>query len=120
MSEAVQTITRREFIARFMRQCGLTYGDACRVYRCMVGLFEDGVINGSRICVGHVGALRPVWKRPREVTMPFKVTRDRQLVRTRRTYTLGGRYTFKFVLYDAFVQKHSLRWFVDTDTDSTP
>lgn len=117
MTEVIKTVTRREFVSRFMRQCGMTYSEACRAYRCMVSIFEDGVVSGSRICVGHVGALKPVWKKPREVTMPFKVVRGRKLEKTRRVYALGGRYSFKFVLYANFIQTRSLRWFADTGSE---
>jgi len=113
MTEVVQTITRREFVQRFMRQCGMTYSEACHAYEVMCGAFEHGVVTGSKIRIGRVGALQPVWQKPREITMHFKVTKGRKLVRTRRRYAMGGRYVFKFDLYRQFVNSHDLRWFAD-------
>lgn len=113
MTEVIQNISRREFVARFMRQCGMNYSQACQAYKCMCAIFADGVVSGSKIRLGQVGALIPVWRKPKEVVMTFKVVKGRRIVRSHRTYAMGGRYTFKFVLYDTFVNTHSLRWFAD-------
>ena len=113
MTEVTQIVNRREFIAKFMRDCGVTYSQACRIYESMVSVFEDGVVSGSKIRVGRVGALIPVWRKPREVTMHFRVEKGGRVKKTRRTYTLDGRFVFKFNLYRRFVDTHNLRWFLD-------
>lgn len=113
MTEVAQTVTRREFVQKFMRACGMTYSEACRAYEAMCATFEHGVVTGSKIRIGRVGSLMPVWQKPREITMHFKVTKGRQLVRTKRRYAMGGRYVFKFELYKQFVDTHQLRWFAD-------
>jgi hypothetical protein len=113
-SEDNATIDRRAFVTRFMSEAGLTYSDACRVYEVMCRTFEDGVVTGSKIRIGKVGALTPVWKPAREINMHFRRGKG-QTIETgvHRTYYVDGRYTFKFNLFDSFVQSHQLKWFVD-------
>jgi hypothetical protein len=113
-SEANTTIDRRAFVTRFMSESGLSYADACRVYETMCRTFEDGIVTGSKIRIGKVGAIVPVWKPGREINMHFKRGKG-QVIETgvHRTYYIDGRYTFKFNLYDRFVQTHQLKWFMD-------
>lgn len=113
MPEVNQSITRRDFVQRFMRQCGMTYSQACRAYEAMCDTFEHGVVTASKVCIGRVGAIQPIYQPPREFTMHFKVGKGRRIVRCKRQYSMGGRYVFKFELYRNFVDTHSLRWFAD-------
>ncbi len=113
MSDITQTVTRREFVARFMRDVGVSYSQACRIYECMCGIVEDGIVSGSKIRIGRVGALTPVWRRPREVKMHFAMKKGKRVVPAHKTYVMDGRYVYKFKLYREFVDTHTLRWFAD-------
>lgn len=113
MTEVTQTVNRREFVQRFMRQCGVTYAQASQIFECMVAVFEDGICSGSKIRVGRVGSLVPVWRQPREITMSFRKKRGGKLEKSKRVYVMDGRYVFKFHLYRRFMDTHNLRWFLD-------
>lgn len=115
MAEITQTVTRREFIARFVRDIGVSYAQATRMYDCMCNVFEDGIVRGSKIRVGQVGSLTPVWRPPREIKMHFKVGKGKKVIRAQRTYVMDGRYVYKFNLYQHFINTHALRWFADMD-----
>jgi nucleoid DNA-binding protein len=117
MSEPTQTVTRREFVTRFMRDVGVTYEQACRIYECMCNVIEDGIVSGSKVRVGRVGALTPVWRRPREVQMHFAVRKGKRVVPAKKTFVMDGRYVYKFKLYRQFVDTHALRWFAEADGD---
>lgn len=97
-----------------MRESGLSYAQASRVYETMCRQFEDAIVSGSKIRIGRIGAIVPVWKPGREINMHFKRGPDGSVhTGIHRTYYVDGRYTFKFNLYERFVQTHRLRWFVD-------
>jgi hypothetical protein len=105
-------ITRREFVQHFMRECGLSYAQAGTVYEAMCRVFEDGIVSGSKISIGRVGCLAPVWLPSREIHMHFKVGKGRKIDRNvHRTYNMDGRFTFKFRLYQQFMARHQLKWF---------
>lgn len=108
------TIDRRAFVTRFMSEGGLSYTQACRVYETMCRTFEDGIVTGSKVRIGRIGAIVPQWKPGREINMHFKVGKKRAVQRgIHRTFYVDGRFTFKFNLYERFVQTHSLKWFLD-------
>jgi nucleoid DNA-binding protein len=107
----VQTYNRREFITRFMRECGLSYVQASRIYDTMVGVFEDGICSGSKIKIGKVGAIYPVRRPPREVSMNFKMGKGRKTQKARHVISLGPRITYKFKPYRQFMATRSLNWF---------
>lgn len=108
------TIDRKAFVSRFMSESGFSYAEACRAYEAMCRTFEDGIVTGSKIRIGKVGAIVPVWKPGRAINMHFKrVKGDVVETGVHRTYYMDGRYTFKFNLYDQFVATHSLKWFSD-------
>jgi hypothetical protein len=107
-------VTRRDFVLRFMRECGVSYAKACRIYEAMCHCFEDGIVGGSKVRVGRVGALVPVWQPGRDVHMHFRVLKGRKVERgIHRTYNMDGRFVFKFRLYEQFIQTHHLKWFRD-------
>lgn len=107
-------VTRRDFVLRFMRDCGMTYVQACRAYEAMCGCFEDGIVGGSKVRIGRVGVVVPIWRPGRDVHMHFKVEKGRK-VKTgiHRTYNMDGRFVFKFSLFRRFVETHALKWFRD-------
>jgi hypothetical protein len=108
-------IDRRAFIERFMRECGLTYAQACSAYDCLCRCVADGIVYGSKISLGRVGAIKPVWQPARDVNMHFTKVKGGKVVRgVHRTYNLDGRYKFTFKLYRRFIDTPRLRWFLDT------
>lgn len=114
MNPENSTVDRKAFIARFMSESGLSYAQACRVYETMCRAFEDGVVTGSKIRIGKLGAIVPIWKPGRDHHMHFRVAKGRKVeTGIHRTYHIDGRYTFKFNLYRQFVNTHQLRWFLD-------
>ena len=111
-AEESTTIDRRAFVTRFMSENDLSYAQACHVYETMCRMFEDGIVTGSKIRLGKVGAIVPVWKPGREINMHFKVGKNRNIQKgIHRTFYVDGRYTFKFNLYEQFVRTHSLKWY---------
>ena len=114
-----RTVTRREFVSRFMQDAGMTYHQACRAYTCLCRTIEDAVVCGLKVSVGQVGAIVPVWRKPREVKKHFDRGPGGTITKTRKTYILDGRYTYKFVVYKRFRETHQLRWQADlTGVDS--
>lgn len=107
------TITRRDFVTRLMRDTGMTFVEASRAYECMCRIIADGVVSGARISVGSVGAITPVWRKPREITKHFDRTKGNRIVPSRRTYVLDGRYVYKFRIFGRFMETHSLNWYED-------
>jgi hypothetical protein len=105
---------RRDFVIRFMRECGVTYAQACQIYETMCRCVEDGVVSGSKIRLGRVGVIVPVWRQGRDIHMHFKVEKGRTVKRgIHRTYNMDGRFVFKFELYQKFIETHQLKWFRD-------
>lgn len=97
-----------------MRECGVTYAQACSVYDCMCRCMADGIVNGCKISFGRVGSIKPVWQPARDVNMHFTKVKGGKVVRgVHRTYNLDGRYKFSFRLYKRFIDTHRLRWFSD-------
>ena len=102
------SVNRRDFIRRFMLEAGLTYDQACRTYSSLVGLVEDGVVNGHRIGFGKVGCLFPMHKPPRDVRMGF-VRTPGGVVKTQRIYHLDERTVYRFNFFRTFARKNQLR-----------
>ncbi len=107
----LQTINRREFVSRFMRDGGIGYVQACRIYDTMVSVIEDGVCAGAKIKIGKVGAIHPVRRPAREVSMNFKMGKGRKVSKARHIISLGPRLCYKFRLYRQFMATRSLNWF---------
>jgi hypothetical protein len=98
-----------------MKEGGLTYSNACRVYEVMCGVFSDGIVTGNRVTIGRVGALMPVWRPPREIRMHFRVKKGKKVeTGVHRTYHMDGRFEFRFRLYKKFIDSTQLTWFTDT------
>lgn len=96
------SVNRIDFVKKFM-EMGLTYGKACKVYECMVRVFEDGICSGSRINIGNVCSITPQRKEPRTVRMGFQ--------KTAKIYYLGSRIRYRVNLFREFIQTHNLKWF---------
>lgn len=113
------TYERRAFVNRFMREGGLSYTQATRVYEAMCGVFCDAIVTGNRVTIGRVGALMPVWRPPREVNMHFRRKPGNVLERVHRTFFMDGRYDFKFRLYRKFIEQHELHWYTQESPEPT-
>lgn len=112
-------VTRKDFVLRWMRECGVTYSQACRIYESMCRSFEEGIVAGSKIRVGRVGAVVPVWRAGRDIHMHFAVGKGKKVKRgIHRTFNMDGRYVFKFNVYDQFIANHQLKWFLEWPEDS--
>lgn len=111
MSRAA-TVDRRNFVKRFMDECGVTYEVACRIYATMVSTFEDGVADGSKVTIGRLGALIPTWQDGREVTMHFRRVSGKGCIKARRTYNLDPRIRFRFKIYREWLRTRRLNWYV--------
>jgi nucleoid DNA-binding protein len=107
----INSIKRADFIKQLMSRCGLTYVQSCQAYDCLVSSFEDAVLSGSRVSIGRVGALVPVWRPPRTVKMGFRRSKKNQIDMEKREFRIGSRIQYKFNLHRAFMAKHQLRWF---------
>jgi hypothetical protein len=108
------TVTRRVFVSRFMRDCGFSYEKASRIYASMCRTFEDGVTNGSKVGIGRLGAIVPVWQQPRTIHMHFERKSGQRVTRgIHRTYSVDGRFVFKFIVYRRFSQTRAMRWFAE-------
>jgi len=107
------TYDRRAFVNRFMREGGLTYSKACRMYEVMCLTFEDAIITGSKITVGRVGAIVPYWRPPRDVQMHFRKQGRNIEKGVHRTFFMDGRFDFKFRLYRRFMETRQLKWLID-------
>ena len=101
-----------------MHDLGISYAMANQVYDTMVRVFEDGIVAGSVIRLGRLGAVVPVVRPPREIRMGFRVGKGRKITKTSRIYNLDSRLCFTFKLYEKFVETHSLHWF-DTQQDTS-
>ena len=102
-------VTRRDFIRKFMHEAGLTYDQACRAYASMVGIVEDGLVNGHKIGFGKIGCLHPIKKPPRDIVMGFARMANGDLVKTKRVFHLDERITYKFNFFREFTRRHPLR-----------
>lgn len=99
-------LKRVDFIQRLVNT-GLTCTQAQIAYKALVSFFEDGVAARDHICIGHVGVLRPMRRKPRMITMGFK--RDASGVqRIKRNFLLGTRVAYTFKVYRAFGKQHGL------------
>lgn len=105
-----EPLTRAKFIAKFMHTLGCSYVEACNIYDCMVEQFKEAVVDGSKIYIGRVGALDPVWQEPKVVHMGFKRVVG-SVVREDREFVLGRRIRYRFRLFKRFIQQHQLNWF---------
>lgn len=97
---------RIDFIRQFVAS-GLTYTQAEVAYEGMIKAFDKAVGTRSKVCLAHVGALRPVERPPRRVMMGF----DRSggsCKKMLRQFTLGPRVEFKFKLHKSFGQRTGL------------
>jgi len=112
------TYDRRSFVAAFMKEGGLSYSQACRLYEVMTGVFESAIITGSKVTIGRVGAIVPYWRPPRDIQMHFRKRGKKVEKGVHRTYFMDGRYDFKFRLYRRFMDTRQLKWLLDMPVGS--
>lgn len=112
------TYDRRAFVNRFMREGGLTYSQSCRMYDVMCAAFEEAIVTGSKITIGRVGSIVPVWRPPRDIQMHFRKQGKKVEKGVHRTYFMDGRYDFKFRLYRRFMETRQLKWLLDMPVGS--
>jgi hypothetical protein len=101
-----------------MREGGLTYSQACRIYDVMCRTFEEAIVTGTKITVGRVGAIVPFWRPPREFQMHFRKKGKKIERGIHRTYYMDGRFDFKFRLYRRFLETRRLQWLIDMPVGS--
>lgn len=105
-----QTIGRKEFIRKWMQECGVTYDAACQIYRTMVSTFEDGVANGQKVTIGELGALVPHWQESRTAVMGFRRVPG-GVVKQKQEYILDPRIRYKFKIYKKWINRSHLNWY---------
>jgi len=96
-----------------MAKGGFTFVEACRAFDCMSGVLADGVVTGSKINLGRVGALMPVRHSSRECHMSFKRVNGGKLEAVKRVYAVGPRLRYRFRVFETFLKSHQLDWFAD-------
>lgn len=104
------TIGRKEFVRKWMNECGITYDAACQIYRSMVSTFEDGVANGHKITIGRLGALVPHWQGSRTAVMGFRRVQG-GVLKQKQEYMLDPRIRYKFKIYREWKNKSRLNWY---------
>src|SRR5690606_25165717 len=104
--------TRAVFIRNLVRTSGLTYVQATQAYESFIKTIDDGICSGSRIQLGKVGSITPVTLAPRPVEMGFRRKKG-EVVKQSRTYWLGTRIKFKFVVFKSFMNSRTLNWKFD-------
>jgi len=107
----LESINKPDFITRFQRELGVPFAQADKFYDVMVRVFEDAIITGAKIKVGHVGVIVPVRRPPREIRMGFVKGKGSKVKKTTRIYNLDSRLDFKFKVYKKFIESRSLHWF---------
>jgi hypothetical protein len=106
-----KTIKRRDFIRRYMQECGVTYDTACQIYRTMISTFEDGIADGAKVTIGRLGALVPQWQEPRQVVMGFRRTPNKGVVKQKQTFNLDSRIRYRFKIYREWMNTRPLHWY---------
>ena len=99
---AKETVTRHDFLTKFVSAGGLKYEEAAKIYDAMVSLFADAVVTGKKVSIGRVLAIKPIRKKPRKVHMGFGSVK--------KTIFLSERLVFKTVVHREFLKSHSLEW----------
>lgn len=107
------TIRRKDFVDRFMRQCNMSFTDACRAFDCMCEVMKDGVVNGAKIRMGKLGVLHPSWSASKEVHMGVRVVKGRRYVRKKHVYFLSKRLNYRLRIFRKFLETHELNWFAE-------
>lgn len=108
--EKKQTVDRKEFIRRWMTECGVTYDVACQIYRTMVSTFEEGVANGDKITIGRLAALIPKWQDSRTVVMGCRRVPG-GVVKQKQEFILDPRIRYKFKIFKAWLNSRNIRWY---------
>lgn len=102
------SVSRRAFIQKLMRDCGLTYEEARQGFNCLVSILENAVINKEAVRFGRFGVLMPVRKPPREVKMGFRRLPGNKMVKVKRVYHLDERFEWRLRVYAEFKRRNQL------------
>lgn len=113
------SINKPEFAARIQRELSVSLEVAEKLYDSMVHVFEDAVVTGSKVKIGHVGVIVPKRRPPREIRMGFEVAKGHRIKKVTRIYNLDSRLDFRFRIYRAFINSRSLQWF-DSHEETPP
>ena len=105
-----KVILRNKFVKALMDKGGFSFTQACRAFDCMTGVIADGVVTGSQMRLGKVGALLPVRTGSRECHMGFRRTKD-GVEQVKRVFAIGPRLRYRFKVFDKFLEKNKLDWF---------
>lgn len=103
-------ILRSQFVKALMEKGGFTFTEACRAFECMTGVVADGVVAGSKVAFGRVGALVPVRLPSRECHMGFRQSKS-GVEQVKRVFVIGPRIRYRFKVYSKFLAKNKLDWF---------
>lgn len=106
-------VTRADFLRNLVQTQGLTYVQAAAAYDSFIKTIEDGICAGSKIQLSRVGAIAPVKYPPRIQQMGFKRLAGNEVEKVPRTYFLGSRIKYKFILFKSFVANKTLTWKLD-------
>jgi len=106
-------VTRADFIRNLANTQGFTYIQATAAYDSFIKTIEDGICAGSKVQLSRVGSITPVKYGPRIQQMGFKRSVGNTVEKTSRTYYLGSRIKYKFILFKSFMATKSLAWKLD-------
>ena len=110
---AIRSVTRQDFVRRFMASANLTWEEAGHCYEGMCALFEEAVLARRRVNVGNVLSLSPSWHAPRAVNMGFRRSGpEGKIEKVHRTFYLGKRLRYKVNVFKEFLRQHSLELFL--------
>jgi nucleoid DNA-binding protein len=106
-------VTRADFLRNLVKTQGLTYVQAAAAYDSFIKTIEDGICAGSKIQLSRVGSITPVKYGPRVQQMGFRRISGNEVEKTPRTFYLGSRIKYKFILFKSFMANKTLAWQLD-------
>jgi nucleoid DNA-binding protein len=106
-------VTRADFVRNLVQTQGFTYVQASAAYDSFIKTIEDGICAGSKIHLSKVGTITPVKYGPRIQQMGFRRTSGTDVEKVPRTYYLGSRIKYKFILFKSFMANKTLAWKLD-------
>ena len=104
-------VGRQQLLQRLVKDCGLSYTEAAKIYSTFVAVIGDAVVAGSKISIGKVLSLTPSIRDPRTVNMNFLKTPGGEIRHVKRTYVLGRRLKYSVNLHREFLNSRHLSWF---------
>jgi nucleoid DNA-binding protein len=107
------TVTRADFVRNLAQTEGFSYVQASAAYDSFIRTIEDGICAGSKIQLSKVGSISPTKLDSRAVQMGFKKSAGNVVEKVQRTYFLGSRIKYKFILFKSFMASKTLNWKLD-------